>query len=104
MADLHPVAKRIHNVQPAPIELTLDGDETGVFHFSSTEFFQQEFRGEGTREGDDADYRLVSSEDNERVLLGRKDSDEDSWSMVAEVTAAEAAGGEGDDTDDADDA
>lgn len=90
MADLHPVAKRIHNVQPDPVRLTIDDDETGVFRFSSTEFFQQEFRGEGTREGDDADYRLISSEDNERILLGRKGPDEDSWSMVAEVTAAEA--------------
>ncbi|MGZ0746538.1 MULTISPECIES: transcriptional regulator [unclassified Haloparvum] len=90
MADLHPVAKRIHNVQPDPVRLTLDDDETGVFRFSSTEFFQQEFRGEGAREGDDADYRLVSSEDNERILLGRKGPDEESWSMVAEVTAAEA--------------
>lgn len=90
MADLHPIAKRIHNVQPDPVRLTLDDDGTGIFHFSSTEFFQQEFRGEGTREGDDAEYRLVSSEDNERILLGHKGPDEESWSMVAEVTAAEA--------------
>ncbi|MFB6235388.1 MAG: transcriptional regulator [Halopenitus sp.] len=91
MADLHPVAKRIHNVQPKPVKLTLDHDETGVFHFSSTEFFQQEFRGEGTRESDAADYRLVSSEDNDRILLGRKEPEDDSWSMIATVTAAEAA-------------
>ena len=31
MADLHPIAKRIHNVQPDPIRLELDSGETGTF-------------------------------------------------------------------------
>lgn len=91
MPDLNPVAKRIHNVQPRPVRLELDSGETGVFEFSSTEFFQREFRGEGVRtDADgDADFRLISSEDYERILLGRSGPDEEGWSMVAEVIAAE---------------
>jgi len=93
MPDLHPIAKRIHNVQPRPVRLELDSGETGVFEFSSTEFFQREFRGEGVRtDADrDADVRLISSEDHERVLLGRSGPDEEGWSMVGEVVAAERA-------------
>jgi hypothetical protein len=93
MPDLHPIAKRIHNVQPRPVRLELDSGETGVYEFSSTEFFQREFRGEGVRTDDDADaeFRLISSEDYERILLGRSGPDEEGWSMVGEVVEAEAA-------------
>ena len=91
MADLHPIAKRIHNVQPRPVRLELDSGETGVYEFSSTEFFQQEFRGEGSRVDDDteAEYRLITSEDGEHVLLGRSDADEEGWSMVGAIVSAE---------------
>ncbi|MFC5135224.1 MULTISPECIES: transcriptional regulator [Haloferacaceae] len=94
MPDLHPIAKRIHNVQPEPVRLELDSGETGTYEFSSTEFFQREFRGEGVRTDADADaaFRLVTSEDHERVLLGRSGPDEDGWSMLGEVVAAERAG------------
>lgn len=93
MSDLHPIAKRIHNVQPRPVRLELDSGEAGVFEFSSTEFFQREFRGEGTRvDGDDdAEFRLITSEDYERVLLGRSGADEEGWSVLGEIVAAEAA-------------
>jgi hypothetical protein len=33
----------------------------------------------------------VSSEDNESVLLGRRGPDEDGWTVVGEVVAAERA-------------
>ena len=93
MPDLHPVAKRIHNVQPRPVRLTLDDGETGVFEFSSTEFFQREFRGEGVRiDGDgDAEFRLITSDDYGSVLLGRSGPDEEGWTVVGEVTEAEPA-------------
>ncbi|GAB3423028.1 hypothetical protein GCM10027435_28450 [Haloparvum alkalitolerans] len=108
MADLHPVAKRIHNVQPDPVRLTVEGsgegggdegDEgaaSGVYRFDSTEFFQREFRGEGTRVDADTDaaFRLISSEDYERILLGRQGPEEEGWRMVGEVVAAERADGE----------
>ncbi|ESS03892.1 MAG: hypothetical protein A07HR67_00870 [uncultured archaeon A07HR67] len=93
MSDLHPIAKRIHNVQPEPVRLELDSGETGVYEFSSTEFFQREFRGEGVRTDADADaaFRLITSDDYEQVLLGRSGTDEDGWSMLGEVVAAERA-------------
>lgn len=93
MSDLHPIAKRIHNVQPEPVRLELDSGETGVYEFSSTEFFQREFRGEGVRTDADADaaFRLITSDDYEQVLLGRSGPDEDGWSMLGEVVAAERA-------------
>ena len=88
MAELNPVAKRIYNVSPDPVELTLGDGTVGVFRLSSAEFFQREFQGEATREGDDADYRLVTSADNGSVLLGRRGGDDDRWEVVGEVTAA----------------
>ena len=93
MPDLHPIAKRIHNVQPQPVRLTLDDGDSGVYEFSSTEFFQQEFRGEGERTDDDVDaaFRLITSEDNESVLLGRSGSDEEGWTVVGEIVEAERA-------------
>jgi hypothetical protein len=91
MADLNPIAKRIHNITPKPIRLTLDDGTEAVFQMSSTQFFQQEFQAEATREDDEADYRLVSSEDNESILVGRSGVDEEGWSMIGSVVAAEAA-------------
>lgn len=93
MADLHPVAKRIHAVQPRPVRIELDSGETGVFEFTSTEFFQREFRGEGVRVDDDTDaaFRLITSEDGDRVLLGRSGPDEEGWSMVGTIVSAERA-------------
>ena len=93
MPDLHPIAKRIHNVQPRPVRITLDDGETGVFEFSSTEFFQREFRGEGVRIDDDenAEFRLITSEDHESVLLGRSGPDEAGWTVLGEVVEAERA-------------
>ncbi len=93
MADLNPIAKRIHNIQPKPVRLELDSGETGTFRFSSTEFFQREFRGEGARVDEDteAEYRLITSEDYEQVLLGRSGPDEGGWEMVGEIVAVEAA-------------
>jgi hypothetical protein len=91
MADLNDVAKRIHNVSPNPVRLTLADGSSGVYRMHSTEFFQQAFQAEGERTDDDAEYRLVTSADNESVLLGRKGVDEDGWTMVGEVVEAARA-------------
>ncbi|WP_050033874.1 hypothetical protein [Halorubrum halophilum] len=93
MPDLNPIAKRIHNIQPRPVRLTIDGEEAGVFEFSSTEFFQREFRGEGTRtDADvDAEFRLITADDYDSVLLGRSGPDEEGWTVVGEVIEAERA-------------
>jgi len=91
MADLNPIAKRIHNVTPTPVRLTLDDGTEAVFELSWTEFFQQEFQAEGSRRGDAADYRLVSSEDNDSILVGRSGPDEEGWSMIGSVVEVEPA-------------
>ncbi|WP_255194449.1 transcriptional regulator [Natronobeatus ordinarius] len=91
MAALNPIAKRIHNVSPDPVRLTLDDGTTATFHVTGAEFFQQEFQAEGTRADDNADYRFVSSEDNESVLVGRKGPADDGWSMVGAVVDVEPA-------------
>ena len=91
MADLNPIAKRIHNVTPDPVRLTLDDGTEAVFELSWTEFFQQEFQAEGTRRDDDAAYRLISSDDNESILVGRSGPDQEGWSMIGSVVTAEAA-------------
>lgn len=86
MADLNPIAKRIHQTSPDPVELTLNEGTTGVFHISGAEFFQQDFQAEGVCEGDEANYRFITSSDNESVLVGRKDVDESEWTMIGTVT------------------
>ena len=91
MADLNPIAKRIHNVTPEQVELTLADGTEAVFEFEWTEFFQQEFQAEGSRIDDDANYRLVSSENNEDVLIGRQPTGGDGWEMLGEITAVAAA-------------
>ena len=93
MPDLNPIAKRIHNIQPRAVRLAIDGDDAGVFEFSSTELFQREFRGEGVRTDTDGDaeFRLITSDDYESVLLGRSGPDEEGWTIVGEVTGAERA-------------
>lgn len=91
MADLNPTAKRIHNLTPKPVLLTLDDGTQAVFQMSWTEFFQQEFQAEATRTDDDADYRLISSEDNESILLGRSGVDDEGWSMIGSIVDVEVA-------------
>ncbi|MFC4987541.1 transcriptional regulator [Saliphagus infecundisoli] len=86
MADLNPIAKRIHQTSPDPVELTLNEGTTGIFHISGAEFFQQDFQAEGVCEGDEANYRFITSSDNESVLVGRKDGDESEWTMIGTVT------------------
>ena len=90
MADLNPVAKRMYNVSPDPLELTFDDGTTGVFELASAEFFQQEFQAEGRQVGDDATYRFTTNDDNTAVLVG-KETDDGGWALVGEVTAAERA-------------
>lgn len=92
MADFNPITKRIHQISPKPVELTLNDGTTAVFHITGAEFFQQGFQAEGVREDDDADYRFVSSADNESILIGRKDTDESGWTMIGTVAEASRDG------------
>lgn len=90
MAELNPIAKQIHNISPDPVKLTLDNGIEAVFHISGAEFFQQEFQAEGTCENDNAQYRFVSSKDNEFIIVGQKIPDESSWSMVGAIVEVDA--------------
>ena len=92
MADLNPHAKRIYNVSPDPVRLTFEDGVTAVFQLGSVEFFQTELRGEGVRVGsDDALYRITTTDDDEHVIVGRKDAGEEGWTMVGRVTDVERA-------------
>ncbi|MFP8956120.1 transcriptional regulator [Natrialbaceae archaeon A-CW3] len=91
MADLNQTAKRIHNISPRPVRLTLEDGTEATFRMDWVEFFQQEFKGEGSREDEpDVEYRFISSDDNESVLVGRKGPNDDGWSMIGSVLEAEA--------------
>ncbi|QLH81963.1 transcriptional regulator [Halosimplex pelagicum] len=85
MADLNSIAKQIHNLSPGPVEITLQDGSQAIYQISKAEFFQQEFQAEGTRENDEPRYRFVSSEDNESILIGRKEPDESTWTMVGRI-------------------
>ncbi|SDM48352.1 hypothetical protein SAMN04487949_1816 [Halogranum gelatinilyticum] len=93
MAELNRLAKRIHNISPNPVRLTLDDGSSAVYQLSSTQWFQTEFQGEGTCDADDADYRLTTTEDESAVIVGRKAPDDDGWRMVGEVVEVERADG-----------
>lgn len=90
---LNKLARRIHSISPREVRLTLEDGTVGVFRLNGTQFFQDEFQGEGVRVDADTDaaYRFVTSEDNESVLVGRQAPDEDGWSMLGAVVEAERA-------------
>ncbi|MGM0590206.1 MAG: transcriptional regulator [Halobacteriota archaeon] len=90
MADLNPIAKRIYNVSPKPVRITLDDGTSEVYHLSSAEFFQREFQAEGTCDADDATYRLTTTEDTEAVIMGRQRAGDSGWSLVGTVVDAES--------------
>ena len=85
MGELNSVAKQIHKMCPEAVEITLEDGTKATFQISRTEFFQQEFQAEGTRVDDDAEYRFVSSKDNESILVGRKGQDESEWTMLGAI-------------------
>jgi hypothetical protein len=95
MAELNAVAKRMYNVAPDRLRLSLDDGTTGVFELSSAEFFQQTFQAEGHRiDGDAAAYRFTTDDDNAAVLAGRE-TDDGGWTLVGEVVTAERADDDG---------
>lgn len=89
MGDLNTIAKRLHNISPNPVYLHLEDGTEGVFRMDWVEFFQQEFKAEGVRDGDDANYRFVSSADNESVLVGKQESGESEWTALGAITDLE---------------
>ena len=88
MADLHPLAKQIHQTSPQPVRLELSDGTSGIFHMGHTEWFQTEFQAEGTRVDDGATYRFVT--DGDALLVGRETAD--GWAAVGTVTAVSPVG------------
>jgi len=91
MPDLNPIAKRIHNIQPRPVRLAIDGDDAGVFSSPRPSSSSGSSRRGSTDADGDAEFRLITSDDYESVLLGRSGPDEEGWTIVGEVTEAESA-------------
>ena len=81
----------MHNVAPDPLRLELDDGTVDTFYLAGAEFFQETFPAEATRPDDDAAYRFVTSEDNESVLVGRQRPDEEGWTVIGTVVAADPA-------------
>ena len=89
---MHAVAKRIYNVAPDPVRLTLDDGTEATYDLRSAEFFQEDFQGEATRPDEPGtEYRITTTEDREAVILGRKTADDGGWHLVGEVVAADPA-------------
>jgi len=87
---LNEVAKRIYNVAPDPVTLTLDDGTVLVVEMRSAEFFQESLQAEATAaDGSGVEYRITT--DGDAVVVGRKGPDEGGWSLVGEAVAAAAA-------------
>lgn len=83
---MNTLAKRVHNIAPDPVALTVDG-ETIELHPRSAEFFQEEFRAEGVADG--TAYRMVSDGTDDPLVLARETAD--GWAVVGAVSAVERA-------------
>lgn len=79
---MHTHAKRVHNIAPDPVRLTLESGEELELTIDSAEFFQEAFQGEGTAGG--TAYRMVSDGDDDPLLVARETPD--GWAVVGEVS------------------
>lgn len=79
------LAKRVHNIAPDPLRLTLADGGTVDLEVTSAEFFQEAFQAEARDEA--ATYRMVSDGDDDPLLLARETVD--GWEVLGEVEAAE---------------
>jgi hypothetical protein len=82
---MNTLAKRLYNLSPQPVRLTLDSGETIAFEPSSAEFFGEAFQAEGVSEG--ATHRLVTDGEDDPLLIAREAAE--GWNVRGEVTAVE---------------
>ena len=82
-------AKRIHNIAPEPVRLSIRGGERVELEVRMAEFFQEAFQGEGV-DGEGRTYRLVSDGTDDPLVAGRET--DDGWETVGEVVAVERVG------------
>jgi hypothetical protein len=85
--DMNTLAKRIHNVTPKDVRLTLDGGESVTLEMRSAEFFQESFQAEGIAEG--TTYRMVTDGEDDPLVVARET--ESGWEVLGEVESVEAA-------------
>ena len=83
---MNTLAKRLYNLSPRPVRLTLDSGETIDLEPESAEFFGESFQAEGVSE--DATHRLVTDGEDDSLLIARESAD--GWDVLGEVTAVEA--------------
>lgn len=84
---MNTLAKRIYNLSPDPVALTLEGGDRLELEMRSAEFFQESFRAEGVVEG--TTHRMVTDGEDDPLLVARET--DDGWAVLGEVTAVEPA-------------
>ncbi|MFC7227246.1 hypothetical protein N0B31_07510 [Salinirubellus salinus] len=80
---MNTLAKRVHNITPKPVRLTLDDGSTVDLRMRSAEFFQEAFQAEGV-DDDDVTYRLVTDGEDDPLVAGRE-RESGGWESVGEV-------------------
>jgi hypothetical protein len=83
---MNTLAKRLYNLSPQPVRLTLDSGETIAFEPSSAEFFGEAFQAEGVSDG--VTHRLVTDGEDDPLLIAKER--DDGWDVLGEITAVEA--------------
>jgi hypothetical protein len=82
------LAKRLYNIAPDPVTLTLADGSSVHLSMHSAEFFQDDLEAEGETD-DGTTYRIVDGDDDETLLAAQED--DDGWTVVGDVTGVEAA-------------
>lgn len=87
---MHSLAKRIHNIAPRDVCLTLADGSMIDLEMQSAEFFQEAFQAEGIA-ATGTRYRLVTDGDDDPLVAGREtDSGWVTDGTVVDVGRAEA--------------
>lgn len=84
---MNTLAKRIHNITPKDVRLTLADGASVTLEMRSAEFFQESFQAEGTDE--DTTYRMVTDGEDDPLVVARET--ESGWEVLGEVESVEAA-------------
>lgn len=83
---MNTLAKRLYNLSPRSVRVTLDGDAVLELDPRSAEFFGESFQAEGVADG--VTHRLVTDGEDDPLLIARER--EDGWEVLGEVVAVEA--------------
>ncbi|MFC5972925.1 hypothetical protein ACFPYI_16450 [Halomarina salina] len=78
---MNTLAKRVYNVAPKDVRLTLVEGESLTLEMRSAEFFQESFQAEGVADG--TTYRLVTDGEDDPLLVARET--EGGWEVLGEI-------------------